>query len=400
MKPTLSIFYQYDPWNSSIGGIQTIINNFIKYSPEDFEVKIVGSDATGNREIGSWSRENFLGRDIGFLPIIATGNDDRRKLVPTTLSYTAALIRYGSKIKSDFFHFHRIEPSFSMWRKAGEKTLFIHNDVHQQLFGNDQADSIMWRKFPSIYLGLEGNLIKKIDRILCCNSKSVDFYKSRYPKLADRVEFVTNSVDTETFYFSNIEHKNIERTKLAQKIGIDENARFIFFAGRLHPQKDPLLLIQAMALVDFPLAHLLIAGTGELEEKVREEVNNLGLGSRVTFLGKLNTAEMASVHRAASTFVLTSVYEGLPLVALESLSCGTPVVTTNCGETPRFLTTNTGVICKDRSPESVAESIQYVVTHNSDFPSEACANSATPYSAKTIIDIIYKDMRQRWKDQR
>jgi glycosyltransferase involved in cell wall biosynthesis len=54
-------------------------------------------------------------------------------------------------------------------------------------------------------------------------------------------------------------------------------------------------------------------------------------------LGSVRQAELAELHRICNAFVLTSAYEGLPLVALEALACGTPVVTTRCGETPNLL---------------------------------------------------------------
>ncbi|NEO61240.1 MAG: glycosyltransferase family 1 protein, partial [Moorea sp. SIO4G2] len=40
-KLILTIFYQFNPWHSSIGGIQTVIRSFIKYAPSEFEVRLV-----------------------------------------------------------------------------------------------------------------------------------------------------------------------------------------------------------------------------------------------------------------------------------------------------------------------------------------------------------------------
>ena len=398
-NPSLSIFYQHDPWRSSIGGIQTIINNFIKYSPDDFDVKLIGGKASPESTIGVWRKDKFQGKPLNFLPIVDIQNDDVRGLIPTTLKYAAALTRYRHFIKSDFMHFHRLEPSLITNGWPGEKTLFVHNDIHQQMYGDDEANSILWRKFPKAYFWLEGRLIQKFDYIFSCNTESAKFYKKQYPQLSGRIRFVMNTVDTEVFSYSDLDHREQERTTLAKKLGTHIDTKFIFFAGRLHPQKDPLLLVRAMADLSVPQTHLLIAGVGELEEQVRVESRRLGLAQKITFLGKLKSSEMASTHRAASVFALTSAYEGLPLVALEALACGTPVVTTNCGETPRILQFNSGVVCSSRDPSAVAQALSHVLLQQEHFPSEACAETAQPYGAQTVIKGIYNDMRSRWQAQ-
>ncbi|MGL6340917.1 MAG: glycosyltransferase family 1 protein, partial [Waterburya sp.] len=92
-KPTLTIFYQFDPWHSSIGGIQTFVCSFLKYAPPEFEVRLVG---TGDQKavIGKWTDQEFAGRAVKFMPLIRVEDDDVRKLIPTTLRYTAALFRH------------------------------------------------------------------------------------------------------------------------------------------------------------------------------------------------------------------------------------------------------------------------------------------------------------------
>jgi hypothetical protein len=42
-KPILTIFFQFNPWKTSLGGIQTIIRSFIKYAPDTFDIRLVGT---------------------------------------------------------------------------------------------------------------------------------------------------------------------------------------------------------------------------------------------------------------------------------------------------------------------------------------------------------------------
>ncbi len=199
---------------------------------------------------------------------------------------------------------------------------------------SDSKNAILWRYFPQAYFGLERMLVKQFTQILSCNSDSVKLYQELYPNLADRVSFIRNTVDNEVFYPLTQEERDQKRIELARQLGLNDETKFILFAGRLHPQKDPLLLVHSIAALNEDNVHLLIAGDGELASQTRLEIEQLGLTGKVSMLGPVNQARLANLHRLCSVFVLSSAYEGLPLVVLEALACGTPVVTTRCGETP------------------------------------------------------------------
>ena len=97
---------------------------------------------------------------------------------------------------------------------------------------------------------------------------------------------------------------------------------------RLHPLADQSTLLRAMARVRAarPGTVLLIAGRGEEEGALKQEAAALGLGDAVRFLGLVPNAEVAALQGAADLFVLSSVLEATPTVALEALASGTPVV--------------------------------------------------------------------------
>lgn len=394
-KPVLTIFYQFNPWISTIGGIQTVIKTFIKYAPSEFDVRLVGCSDNASQPIGRWQEAEFAGRAINFLPLFALENDNIRGLIPTTVKYTAALL--GRYFASDFMHFHRLEPTLAAMHWQGEKTLFIHNDIHTQMQAAGDKKAILWRRFPAAYFALENLLVRQFDEILSCNTDSAHLYKQRYPNLSDRIAYVKNSFDNEVFYPLQRSERELRRRELAQKLGLAEDTRFILFAGRLHPQKDPLLLVRAFAALNEPNVHLLIAGDGELAPQVREAIHQKGLTSRVTMLGALPQAELAQLHRVCNVFVLTSAYEGLPLVVLEALACGTPIVTTATGETPKLLNCESGVVCAERQPEAIASALRDCLAHPEKFPAEACVQTASPYAACTVVSDVYNNMLRRWE---
>lgn len=394
-KPIITIFYQFNPWNSSIGGIQTLITTFMKYAPQEFEVRLVGTGDDKFQASEKWQAAEIAGREISFLPLFSLKNDNVRSLIPTTLKYTSAL--FGRCLSSDFMHFHRLEPSLAAWNWHGEKTLFIHNDIHTQMQAVGEKKAILWRRFPAAYFALESLLIRQFSQILSCNTDAIQFYQQRYTDLQNRVAYIKNSFDGEIFYPLSYLQRQAYRRELAIKFGLDEETRFILFAGRLHPQKDPLLLVRAFAVLNQPQTHLLIAGDGELAAEIRGEIARLRLSDRVTMLGAIGMEELAKLHRICNVFVLCSAYEGLPLVVLEALASGTPVVTTICGETPKLLAADNGVVCKQRTPECVADALRQVILHPENYPTASCVATAQPYSARTVIEDVYSKMLSRWK---
>ncbi len=396
-KPVLTIFYQFNPWNTTIGGIQTLINTFIKYAPIEFKVRLVGTGNELNQSLGKWQEAEFAGTEISFLPLFLLQNDNVRSLIPTTLKYTTALM--GRCFASDFMHFHRLEPTLAALNWQGEKTLFIHNDIRTQIQAVDNKNAILWRRFPAAYFALESLLVRQFSQILSCNTDSAQWYRQHYPSVRDRIAYIKNSFDNEVFYPISREEREAKRRELSSRLGLNEETSFVLFAGRLHPQKDPILLVRAIAALNDTNVHLLIAGDGELAAEIRAEIGGLGLSSRVTMLGAIAQGELAQLHRICNVFVLSSAYEGLPLVALEALASGTPVVTTRCGETPQLLFSDSGIVCPERTPVCIADALRKILLHPDNYPIESCVRTAQPYAARTVIRDIYSEMLSRW-DQR
>jgi len=96
--------------------------------------------------------------------------------------------------------------------------------------------------------------------------------------------------------------------------------------GRLDPVKDHVTLLRAFARLPVK-AHLVLAGTGPLETMLRQLSSELGVASRVTFLGFQR--EMLAWMQLADAFVLNSLWEGLPLALIEAGACELPAVITN-----------------------------------------------------------------------
>ncbi|MGB7087614.1 MAG: glycosyltransferase family 4 protein [Phormidesmis sp.] len=406
-QPVLTIFFQLDPFNPTIGGIQTCIKYILKYAPRAFHIQLVGialgrADAQGSQSVvGQWQSVDLYGREFDFLPLLRIEDDNTRRLIPTTVKYALALRKYLKRhsITSDFYQFHRIEPTVFTQGLSGIKLLYIHNDIYQEVKGQ-QKGGILWKRFPWAYFALERQLVGQFDRILSCNSKSTQLYQQQYPDIAERVSYLRNTFDGELFYPPTAQQRDGLRTQLAQKLHLPRATRFILFAGRLHPQKQPDLLIQTMAQLKHQgedvSTHLLIVGKGEMEEAIKEDIERLGLRSHVSLLGSLPQSKLADLYRTCDLFALTSAYEGLARGSLEALACGTPVVTTRAGETPSFLEEDSGLV-SGNTPEAIAQAWQQVLQNPQAFPAEACARVAQPYEARRVVTTLYGDLLTQWQ---
>ena len=98
--------------------------------------------------------------------------------------------------------------------------------------------------------------------------------------------------------------------------------------GRLSAEKDHATLLRAFARLDRPGVRLAIYGTGPTEPALARLIDELGIGDRVSLEGFV--ADPFPIFRRAALMVSSSRFEGFGNVMVEALSCGTPVVATDC----------------------------------------------------------------------
>ncbi|KAA3607538.1 MAG: glycosyltransferase family 1 protein [Planctomycetota bacterium] len=114
----------------------------------------------------------------------------------------------------------------------------------------------------------------------------------------------------------------------------------LFFAGTLYRSKGVDVLLQALALADGKAkqAQLDIAGEGDQNDALQAQVQELGLDSRVRFLGYLKGQAMEDAYQRANLQVLPSrVPENSPLTVLESGARGRPSVASHAGGVPELI---------------------------------------------------------------
>lgn len=152
--------------------------------------------------------------------------------------------------------------------------------------------------------------------------------------------------------------------------------------GRLSPEKNHERLLHAFAAVhaDHPQTRLVVIGGGPLQERLEALAVELGLGEAVVITGPLRNpwALMAE----CDVFVLSSDYEGQPMVILEARVLGLPVVSTRFGSVQGSLEPGVGLVV-DRSVEALAEGM--TVALRGEVPSPPFDPAA--YNAAAVEDF-------------
>ncbi len=138
----------------------------------------------------------------------------------------------------------------------------------------------------------------------------------------------------------------------------------IVCVGRLATQKRFDRLIDAFALVcrNYPEWHVDVFGDGEERQQLTDRIRSKGLQDRIHL--NLPTSEIYTEYQRSEFFVLCSDYEGFGLVVTEAMSCGIPVVSTDCPYGPSEIIEDgkTGLLSK-MDVEDLAEKMEWMITH-------------------------------------
>lgn len=133
------------------------------------------------------------------------------------------------------------------------------------------------------------------------------------------------------------------------------------FFGRLTHTKGVDTFIDALALLKDNAPQSLIVGKGELETRLRNKVNQLGLASKIEFKPWLNHDELGDLLSSAYMAVLPSRKENFSLGILSAMCVGTPTISTYVGGTPEIIKHgNNGLLVPPDDKYALAESINHL----------------------------------------
>jgi len=134
----------------------------------------------------------------------------------------------------------------------------------------------------------------------------------------------------------------------------------ILFAGRLDEAKGIPYLLKAWEIIkrDYPDVRLVVAGKGEMEKELRKKKKE-----RISYVGMVPTKDLPALFNSALFTVYPSVTlkrweEQVGMVNLQSLACGTPVITTKSGAIPEYINSKVGILVPERDSLALTEGMR------------------------------------------
>ena len=151
---------------------------------------------------------------------------------------------------------------------------------------------------------------------------------------------------------------------IGAKVTIAPNApdapKYLLFVGRIDEAKGIPYLMEAWEMIkeEFPKVEFLFAGKGELENMIK--------GERIKKLGMVKNQDLPELFNQALFTVYPSVTlkrweEQVGMVNLQSLACGTPVITTKSGAIPEYINSKVGILVPERDSKAMAEAMRQLL---------------------------------------
>jgi len=174
-------------------------------------------------------------------------------------------------------------------------------------------------------------VLKESDAVICVSRRlRKEVLKLGAPR--EKTFVVFNAVDLSSFRPS-LKHELSEVSEMRRNIGISEEDFLILNARNLKPVYGIEYLIYTAKIVTEHIknAKFVIAGQGELREKLNAMIRDMGLNKNVKLIGTVPKALMPKLMRAASLYVNTSLADGMSPSMLEACASGLPIVSFDVG---------------------------------------------------------------------
>ena len=249
--------------------------------------------------------------------------------------------------------------------------------------GTDILGHQSWERFHKYC----NKVIDKCKNIITISESNNEQVLQEFPEAKSKVVNIVNGYDQEIFY-----KKEYKKENVLKEIGINKTYdNIVLLSGRLVHVKGIDILLKAAKIYEKENILTLIAGEGILHKELEKQAEELDL-KNVFFLGAQTQEELNKLYNIADITVLSSRYEGLALVILESLACGTPVVVTNIEAMLRFMKKDFGVIVEKENPKALANGIIKTLKEKDKYDSNKIAdymkkNYTTEILINKIVDL-------------
>jgi glycosyltransferase involved in cell wall biosynthesis len=213
--------------------------------------------------------------------------------------------------------------------------------IHSEIDFNKYSKIIKW-------ISKYGFLL--CNKILVFTKKDMKEIKILVPKV--KIEMMQNAVKVDDFSSKDKSFKNY--------LSIPENGEVILFLSRLIKEKGVYDLIESITTVsiDYKNVYFIIAGEGPERNRMEIICKEKGIEKEVRFTGHIKNKNLLKAYSCADIFVFPTYSEAMPMVILEALAAGLPIITTPVGAIPDIIKDGiNGFLIEPNSPKLLAEKI-------------------------------------------
>jgi glycosyltransferase involved in cell wall biosynthesis len=231
------------------------------------------------------------------------------------------------------------------------KSCVIVHHVHG--WGSEEGMSMGLR---TLHLGLERACAKFTDRIIVVARPDLEKGLANRIGRADNYALIYNGIDVSAF------QQPVDEQALRSQLGLDPHSKLVGMIGRLEDQKNPLDFIRAAAEVarGYADVQFLMIGGGPLQAQCERLIADLNLNGKFFLLGFRRDVDR--ILSILTMTVMSSLWEGLPLAFLESLSAGKPIVANDVGGTRDVVIDGeTGFLVTPHRPSEMAERVLFLL---------------------------------------
>jgi glycosyltransferase involved in cell wall biosynthesis len=286
------------------------------------------------------------------------------------------------KIKPDIIHAQSID----MGIPALLSKIFLHKPYVIWAQGSDVYTSWLF-KTPISKL-----VMKNADRLIALTGDM----NQEMQKICSRpINTIPNGIELEKF-------ESIFKQNARNTLKFPLSDKIIIFVGTLRPVKGIKYLIRAMSL--FPghdsSIKLVLVGDGSERKELRKLADELNLKDNIIFTGRVPNEKIPLFLAASDIFALPSISEGFPLVVLEAMASGLPIVTTRVRGLPGIVKEGVnGFVVDPQNSDQLASKLQMLI-NDPDLRQQICKNNKENvklYSWKRItreLESIYLSVIQ------
>ena len=259
-------------------------------------------------------------------------------------------------------------------RKTGAQTLLtVHNLVHPDIAG--RAKAIVYRPAESLAVRLN-------DRCFAVSAQIAQHLSGASNGTPAKVEVLHLGIGPAP-------EVSRSRAEVRAELGINEETALLVTASRLAPQKALDVLLRALAMLSGDAA-LAVLGEGPLEYELRATAAEMGVSERVRWLGF--RPDLPDYLAAADVFVLSSIWEGVPLAAQEAIQLEVPVVATDVGGMPELIEDRvSGRLVPARDPGALASALDETLRSHelrARYVERAAADLERNFSTERMLDRL------------